>query len=148
AGAWRATADPAAGGAAGWCGWGAGWSRLLGTWLPGLSGSRRHEPRPPREGRRRLGSGSPRRSEAAPRPRPARRHRCRGRAAPAGVWCARAGRVAPRGDHRARTKSGFPSLLLVVRFSTADVIKDAFVLVENPSIKWVKIPPGEGSGSQ
>src|SRR5690606_10603805 len=37
---------------------------------------------------------------------------------------------------------GFPLSLLVVRFSTADVIKDASVLVENPSTRWVKIQPG------
>src|SRR5690606_5602390 len=144
--AWRATADPAAGGAAGWCGWGAGWSRLLGTWLPGLSGSRRREQPPPREGRRQRGSRFPRRSEAAPRRRPERRRHHRGRADPAGVWCARAGPAAPRGGHHARTRCGFPSLLLVVWFSTADVIKDAFVLVENPSTKWVKTQP-EGARS-
>src|SRR5690606_13978055 len=39
-------------------------------------------------------------------------------------------------------RCSFPSLLLVVRFSTADVIKGASGLVENPSTERVKTQPG------
>src|SRR5690606_30885628 len=132
----RATADSAAGGATAWNDWAGGQWRPPGTSTPNPADSRRREQPPPPAGRRQRGSRFPRRSEAAPRRRPERRRHHRGRAAPAGVWCARAGPAAPRGGHHARTRCGFPSLLLVVWFSTADVIKDGFVLVENPSTKW------------
>src|SRR5690606_28063670 len=138
---WRATADPAAGGAAGWHGWGGGQSRPPDTSPPGPAGSRRRGQPPPPAGHRQRGSGSLRRSAAAPRPRPAHRHRCRDRAAPADAWRPPAAPAAPRDGHRAPTQCDVPSLLLVVRFSTADVIKNAPALVENPSTEWVKIQP-------